>query len=189
MNDEIVVSCSELPAGDTTFIEFRDTAFFKNHGSTRMLPTPEEVRTKANGHWRGGKPAPVVFRDLGLLVKFGPLVTTAEAQCLWLINKHLKDQVHVPEVYGWKIESDGVFIYMQFIEGIDLHRRWDEFNEAERSDVCLQLRKMMLALRRLKQDPHDTFIGELKNLYILSSYRPLTLSRRYRPPTTSILWV
>lgn len=163
MNGEIVISCRELPAGDRPFAEFRDTTFFRIHGSTRNLPTPEEVRAKVSGRWQGGRLPPVVFQDLGLIVKFGRHVTTAEAQCLLLIKKHLKDEVPVPEVYGWRTESDGVFIYMQYMEGIELRRRWGEFSGAERLDVCLQLRNIMLALRRFKQDPHDVFIGEQKN--------------------------
>jgi hypothetical protein len=157
MNGELIVSC---PAGDTPFAEFRDTAFFRIHGSARTLPTPDEVRAKVSGPWRAGRPPPVVFHDLGLLVKFGSLVTTAEAQSLVLIKTQLKEQVPVPEVYGWRTESDGVFIYMEYVEGLELHRRWDKFSKAEKLDVCLQLRSMMLALRRLKQGPHDVFIGK-----------------------------
>jgi hypothetical protein len=193
MKGDIVVSRSELPAGDTPYMEFRDTAFFRTHGLTRTLPTPEEVRANASGTsipesdtLIPERPPPSIFRDLGVLVKFGSSVTTAEAQCLWLINKHLKDEVYVPEVYGWRIESNEVFIYMQHVEGVDLCDRWDEFGDAEKNAVCGQLRIMMSALRRLKQDPNDVFIGEQKSLLL---YEYAKLPRKCRPPATAIHWI
>jgi hypothetical protein len=64
------------------------------------------------------QPKPVIFAESKLFVKFGPYVTVAEAQCLWMINRLFGDAVPVPEIFGWRVDEENyVFIYMELIEG------------------------------------------------------------------------
>lgn len=82
------------------------------------------------------RPRPVIMEHLNLLVKFGPRVTIAEAQCLWLIRMTLGDRVPVPEVYGWRVDGNEVFIYMQLVQGVMLKDRWGT-SKRRREDKCL----------------------------------------------------
>ena len=97
--DAMVVRIADLPRGENA--EFRDTAFFQTRDA---LPTPEEVRRRADDT-RRERPVPVVFEEMGLLVKYGTFITIAEGQCLWYLNRFMK-HVPTPEVYGWG-EDDG----------------------------------------------------------------------------------
>jgi len=99
-NGEIVISCRELPAGDRPFAEFRDTTFFRIHGSTRNLPTPEEVRAKASGRWQAGRPPPVVFQDLGLLVKFDVMSPQPKRNVCCLLKNTSKIKSLSPKYMG-----------------------------------------------------------------------------------------
>jgi hypothetical protein len=84
-------------------------------------------------------PFTVIMEHLNLLVKFGPHVTVAEAQCLWFIRRTFGDIVPVPEIYGWRTDGLEVFLYMQLIRGVTLKQRWDYLSVAERTSVCGQL--------------------------------------------------
>lgn len=44
------------------------------------------------------RPLPIIFENLGLIVKFGYHAKMYEAQCLLIITKLLGDEVPVPEV-------------------------------------------------------------------------------------------
>jgi hypothetical protein len=137
---------------------------------------------------------PAVFGDLGLHVKFGPLVTTAEAQCLWLINKYLKDEVHVPEVYidGGLRATRSSYIcsswkeLISIADGISL-AKWrgltSACNFARRCWLCVGLsrtRMMLLSVSRR--------ISALISVYIAELYpgsidrRPLLFSGFFQEP-------
>jgi hypothetical protein len=119
------VSSSKLPNAHTEI--FPSSTFFGQETKPRQLPTPAEVRARAalENHvdintWR---PPPVVFPDLNLLVKYGGAVSVAEGQCLWMIRTYLGHEVLVPEVYGWCLDGEETFIYMELIRGSTLEQR------------------------------------------------------------------
>ncbi|OCH95598.1 kinase-like protein [Obba rivulosa] len=101
------------------------------------------------------------FPSLNLLVKFGPNLNIAEEQCLRAVRGLLGDTMPVPEVYGWRQDGNKLFIYMEHVHGVTLEDCWPELSRQERFDVCDQLHAMLSALRTLKQDPRDTFIGAI----------------------------
>jgi hypothetical protein len=108
------MSIADLPDGTQQHMNFLASMWFKTHGRTQPLPSPDSARALAR------PPYPVIFEDLGLIVKHRVDVTTTEAVALWTIKSLLKDEVPVPKVYDWRIvERDGedceVFLYMQFI--------------------------------------------------------------------------
>ena len=140
-------------------MDFLDSSFFQSKQPSQHLPTPAEVR--ALSELKNPRPPPVIIEHLNLLVKFGPRVTVAEAQCLWLIRRILGDEVPVPEVYGWRVDGLEVFIYMQLVRGVTLKDRWEHLNALEKTSVCGQLCRMVTSLRQLKQEPSDQFIGML----------------------------
>jgi aminoglycoside phosphotransferase len=76
----------------------------------------------------------------------------------------LGDEVPVPEVYGWRVHDDQVFIYMQLIQGQALIDQWDSLSISDKMVVCDQLRGIVTSLRSVEQDPDDVFIGMLWNL-------------------------
>lgn len=156
MSQNLILSSQQLPEAKED-IEFLDSSFFRLRTPDQRLPTPREVRALSAGNTF--KAPNVIFEHLGLLVKFGPGVTIAEGQCLWIIKKILGDVVPVPEVYGWKVDRSEVFIYMQYIQGQRLKNRWGSLSTAEKIEICSQLGKITTALRQVSQPPCDPFIG------------------------------
>jgi aminoglycoside phosphotransferase (APT) family kinase protein len=102
----------------------------------------------------------VKFEHLNLIVKFGPHVTTAEAQCLLVIKRVLDDKVPMPEVYGWRVDGRDVFIYMQLAQGETLNDRWDSLSISDKITICDHLRQIPTSLQ-VEQDPNELFIGML----------------------------
>jgi hypothetical protein len=158
MAPSAVISPQELPDASRKEVDFPESSFFNINGAIQRLPTPAEVRSLAPTH-NADHPPPVVFESLSLLVKYGPSVTIAEAQCLWIIKKRLCGKVPVPEVYGWRVDGNDVFIYMQLVQGRRLKECWDGFGVEAKTGICDQLRQIGISLHDLKQDPRDTFIG------------------------------
>lgn len=152
----------QLPQG--SFVTFDTSSFFGRGPHTPKLPTPSEVLSRGDiehPNLKGFKiRPPVIFKDLGLLVKYGeaPDVTIAEGQCLWAIRNFLP-QVPVPEIYGWNQAESFTFLYMEFIDGITLHDRWDTLTPTEKSGVCEQLKTIITEIHHLRQGPNDKFIG------------------------------
>lgn len=59
---------------------FLESAFFSSNQPPRGLPTPAEVRELSGV--KKSQPPPVIFKDLNLIVKYGPFVKIQEALCL-----------------------------------------------------------------------------------------------------------
>lgn len=156
------ISPHQLPQGSS--VVFNTSSFFTRGPHTPKLPTPSEVLCRGNTEHRIHKGInirrPVIFKDLGLLVKYGeaPEVTIAEGQCLWAIRNFLP-QVPVPEIYGWTQAQNFTFLYMELIDGVTLHDRWDTLTLTEKSGVCEQLKTIVTEIHHLRQGPDDQFIG------------------------------
>ncbi|KAH8703188.1 phosphotransferase enzyme family protein [Talaromyces proteolyticus] len=145
--------------------DFVDSSFFKKH---QRLPSPAQVRALSQDIKTSPKPKPVIFEDLNVLVKFGPDVTVAEAQNLWMVKRAFRDEVPVPEVFGWRVDQeDYVFIYMEIIHGQTLQHLWDDLNAADKASLCDQLCQIMKTLRQLEQDPQDHYIGSINRQHLL----------------------
>lgn len=169
-----------LPQGDN--VTFEKSSFFTRHTS---LPPPDTVRAvgrEQHSTRRDEKrrPPPATFLSLGLLVKYGEAITLAEGQCLWAVRQLLEGLVPVPEVYGWCTEGGQVFIYMELIQGVTLEERYPSLSPAEKSAIATQMKGMTRALRSLRQDPADQFVGKhLMLRHLLYTYHPLISRRAY----------
>jgi hypothetical protein len=163
MPDTPRIDPSWLPVTTLSEIDFLDSSFFKLHGSSQRLPAPAEVRALSGAGLMRPRPLPVRFENLGLIVKFGYHVMVYEAQCLLITKRLLGDEVPAPEVYGWRVDDDQVFIYMQLIQGQALIDQWDSLGISDKMAVCDQLHGIVTSLRSVEQDPDDTFIGMLWN--------------------------
>ncbi|KMP07887.1 hypothetical protein CISG_08030 [Coccidioides immitis RMSCC 3703] len=156
---------AHLPDASVSHMDFRDSSYFKSHVS---LPTPEQVKERCNHADKTFyRPSPVSFNQLGLLVKFGQCVSVVEAQCIWAIRNLFGDRVPVPELYGWRVEGDVVFIYMEKVQGALLHDKWGSFSDTDKIAVCAQLYGMISSLRELRQDPAHPFIGSISGNRVL----------------------
>ena len=164
MPDNRRIDPSWLPVTAQSQMEFLDSSFFQLHGPNQRLPTPAEVKALSGAGLMRSRPPPVRFESLGLIVKFGYHVTVYEAQCLLIIKRVLGDEVPVPEVYGWRVHDDQVFIYMRLIQGQALIDQWDSLSISDKMAVCDQLRRIVTSLRSVEQDPDDVFIGMSWNL-------------------------
>jgi len=98
-------------------------------------------------------------------------------QCLWVVKRLLRGCVPVPKVCGWCRDNDEVFIYMDG-GALGHPEDWGAENK------CEQLRNMLSALRGMKQDSNDRFIGKMTILSV-AFVIILTLVRRYWTSTCS----
>ena len=156
------ISLAGLPDGTQLQMDFLDTTWFKSRGRTRPFPTPEHLLSR---YPQPHTHSPARFADLGLIVQWGPRVTTTEAINLWAVRKVFQEAVPVPEVYGWRVlESEGnnryVFIYMQLVQGPTLAQRWPELSWADKQAICGDLRAMLTNLRSLRDSDTQQFIGK-----------------------------
>ncbi|KAJ5223262.1 hypothetical protein N7468_007804 [Penicillium chermesinum] len=164
----------QLPDGSLREMNFYDSSFFKD--PSKRLPTPSEVKALSEDAHTSPHPKPIIFKDSDLFVKFGPCVTTAEAQCLWMIKRVFGDDVPVPEVFGWRVddEKNHVFIYMELIQGRTLLDRWNELTDLDQNSLRNDLIQIIKALRRLEQDPLQQYIGSISHQkaqdYVFQSY-------------------
>ena len=77
--------------------------------------------------------------------------------------QHHGPNQRLPEVYGWRVHDDQVFIYMQLIQGQALIDQWDSLSISDKMVICDQLRGIVTSLRSVEQNPDDMFIGMLWN--------------------------
>lgn len=130
-------------------MDFTESSFFQG-GRGRRLPAVPSVDSNHQGI--------LVVSEMRLLIKFGPHVTIDEAVTMRAVRKRLGHRVPVPEVFGWRVHQDKVFIYMELISGTTLQECWDNLNLSEKDSLCEQLGQILSALRQLKQ--RDEFIGK-----------------------------
>lgn len=147
----------ELPDATQREVDFLDSSFFKD--PDHHLPTPTEVRALSKDYHTSPEPVPVIFQDLAVFVKFGRHINVAEAQNLWIIKRVLHDKVPVPEVFGWRVDGDEVFIYMELIHGKTLKSQWNDLDGLDKEMICDQLCSIIGSLRQLEPDPAHQFIG------------------------------
>lgn len=155
----MLVRLAELPTGDS--IDFVDSSFFLNKTEAR-LPSPDEVRqqaVQAGRRLQTQRSPPVVFEEQGLLVKYGSEITIAEGQCLRFFKKHMKIRVPTPELYGWRVDGDQTFLYMELVHGNTLEDRWPSLSGDERTSICRELKTMVESWRGLQQESNPFFIG------------------------------
>lgn len=109
-----------------------------------------------------------VFRNKNLLVKWGTEVKISEAHSLFAIGQF--DDIPVPQVFGWSIDGGETFIFMEYLQGQTLEQAWDSMDVNHRISVCHELRKIIDALRQIKQDPSDPFIGMYNDSNVRSKH-------------------
>ncbi|KAF2111177.1 kinase-like domain-containing protein [Lophiotrema nucula] len=152
-----------LPDSTQASLNFPDSTWFRSQASFYSFPSPAEVRA-LNPLDRSGVAR---YEDVGLVVKYGPSVSIAEAICLWVVRKVLQNQVPVPEVYGWKRDGRDVFIYMQLVPGPTLLESWPSLSYEDRLSVCNDLRQMITQLRTIGTDQTPLLIGSVTGGYPL----------------------
>jgi hypothetical protein len=165
-----------LPDESVREMNFLDSSFFKE--PSKSLPTPAQVRALSTDIHANPQPQPVIFEECEVFVKFGPYVTVAEAQCLWMIKRTFGDEIPVPEIFGWRVDEENyVFLYMELIQGQTLQVGWNELDSQDKSSLCDELCKIVNRLRRLEQDPSDQYIGTSRSnregyyLHLIESFQ------------------
>lgn len=180
-----IVKVAELPSAEN--IVFRDSSFFKRNGTE--LPSPKEIREediKVNGfRARSRRPPPIPFEELGLVVKYGSVITIAEAQCLWYFNRYMKDTVPTPELFGWYQDGGETFIYMELVDGDTLEDAWPSLSPEEQDIICGQLRTCVEAWRSLRQEAEPYYVGKIVYQSQTTTTWDANNSRSYR---TSRSW-
>lgn len=147
-------------------MDFLDSSFFKNPG--QCLPTPAQVRALSSDVSTSPQPRPIIFEKPDVFVKFGPYVTVAEAQCLWMIRRVFHGRIPVPEVFGWRTDKENyVFIYMELIQGQTLLDSWGDLTSLDKKSLCDQLCQIVGFLRQLEQFSSDMYIGSINRQQLL----------------------
>ncbi|KAK3315616.1 hypothetical protein B0H66DRAFT_577336 [Apodospora peruviana] len=134
----------------------------------RVLPTDTNLQVFPQSSFfriqNRKRPTPVLVPSLGLVVKYGADVITAEleaqVEAQVLMHERLQGRVAIPEVFGWAEDGSQRFIYMSLVEGYALQARFRTIEESERRAVCKELRFMVNAWRALAQEPGDRYIGQ-----------------------------
>ncbi|GES66627.1 phosphotransferase enzyme family protein [Aspergillus terreus] len=156
-----------LPDATQKERDFIETSFFTARPG-RQLPTPAQVKALSKDVGTRAQPTPIKYDDLGLIVKFGPHVTTTEALNLWMIKQVFGDDIPVPELFGWRVDDEGyVFIYMELVRGQTLEECWDHLSLTDKTAIKDQLSQILGNLRKLAQDPSDRFIGSITRGHLL----------------------
>ena len=174
LKDGFVVDENSIPTGQNVF--------FNSWKHATPLPSPAEVRQAANGpnHIKGsvGRQQVICFPNLQLIVKYGDTkrTTVSEGQNLWLLS-FLPD-MRVPKVYGWCVDGDQRFLYMERVEGVTVEERWPSLSASEKLAVAKQLDSMISSMRRLKQAPGNRYIGQFpSHVFHFSSLLRLFFNR------------
>ncbi|KFA75714.1 hypothetical protein S40288_04955 [Stachybotrys chartarum IBT 40288] len=154
-----VIDPACFPDTSLDAVDFRDTSFFQTkEASTSLSPTPLAIIEE---NPRVEKDV-LIFKDQHLAVKIGPstMVKFEEALAMRAIKKAFpKNEIPVPEVFGWRKHGRLNFIYMSYVPGITLREAWPDFKEQDKQRVCKELHEVVSALRRLKQPKKPPFIG------------------------------
>ncbi|ORY09386.1 phosphotransferase enzyme family protein [Clohesyomyces aquaticus] len=144
----------------------------------KQLPSPDEVRSHARDQYLAGtnwgnnrrrvvtgynaRPAPSVFKSMGVFVKWGSDMRIAEGQTLYAIRHHLKKKtITVPEIYGWRTDQGEVFLYMEVISGRTLEQAWQEMDASNRLRICSELRTSFDDLRKFQKSAVGKYIGNI----------------------------
>lgn len=184
LTPSMIPSCSDYEVEESFFFSRWD-----------KLPAPEEVRSQAYIQYASGinldkrktfsvagphvAPPPVLFKDMGLFVKWGISARISEAQTLYAIRHVLNGAVPVPEVYGWKTQGDEKFVYMEYIPGQSLESAWSTLEHDDRLMICRELRTICGNLRRLEQGPSDNFVGKLVLILIICNLKAVCINQTY----------
>jgi len=155
VDDAGVLAACLFPSAQN--VVFGHSSFFKQNAGRIDLPSPSDVRQEASRQnlvpeQGTGTAVLVPIPPLGLLVKYGPSVCISEAKSQLLLHRLLPKQVPAPEVFGWRKDSGENFIYMALPEGVTLANSWQMLSEDQKADICSQLRDIVKAWRRLRQN-------------------------------------
>ena len=129
-------------------MDFLESSYFEVQG--RKLPNPPLVDTSVTGV--------VTVSELQLLIKYGSDVTVDEAVTMCAIRQRLGHQVPIPELFGWRVDGDTIFMYMELMNGTTLEKSLGDMTLPDKEFICDQLREMLSTLRQLQQE--ETFIGK-----------------------------
>lgn len=150
-----------LPDASQREMDFLDTSFFKE--PDHHLPTPAQVKALSKDYHTSPESVPVISEDLGVFVQFGRHINVTEAQNLWMIKRVFGDKVPVLEVFGWRVDGDDVFIYMELIHGKTLKSQWDDLDDLDKEKIRDQLCSIIGFLRQLEPGSGHQFIGASQN--------------------------
>ncbi|ROW10168.1 hypothetical protein VMCG_01852 [Cytospora schulzeri] len=159
----IEVSMDAISPEGSIFLQ--SSSIFQRNPQGTMFPSPKEVRSAHQKSMHDNKaldsqaPHIVRYPSLGLHVRYSQRVRLNEAQALWLANHHLGTSFVAPEIYGWRKDGADTFLFMELIEGQPLDEVWGSLPEADRQEICKELRVATSKLGTLRQAKGYTFLG------------------------------
>lgn len=103
-----------------------------------------------------------MFEELNLVVKYGgPLqVRTEGALAMHAIHAAFpKDDVPVPELFGWRVEDGATYVYMELVPGITLADAWSDLAEDEKVAIEKEMKRIAGRLKSIERPQGHDLIG------------------------------
>ena len=155
-----------------------ESSFFKTRsGGAPMpqLPAPEEVLQRNSDRVYGV----IKYEELSLFVKYGghTQLRIEGAVAMHAIRQTFsKEDLPVPELFGWRTYDGKSFIYMELVSGTTLEEAWPDLTLDEKTSIEEEMKRIVAKLRSIKQPEGRVHIG-MSN-YDDSSITPRCLRTR-----------
>lgn len=157
------IDIASLPDISKGEVDFHDTSFFWCGDPSLQLPSPASILRQFPRIGRGV--AKLEHLDLAVKVGRYSYLRLEEAQTMRELRKMFaKNEVPVPEVFGWRKYGDLNFIYMSLILGPTLRQAWPTLTEKDKLLIRDDLNRIVKGLRRVGQSSSIHFIGIFKYL-------------------------
>ncbi|PGH15523.1 hypothetical protein AJ80_05540 [Polytolypa hystricis UAMH7299] len=121
--------------------DVKDSQFFRKWS---QLPSPEQVRTQAEAQ----RLAKICHNPRMLNICKDVFRPGCDPKPLPVVFDNMGGDVPVPEVYGWRVDGDEVFIYMEHIQGQTLEQLWGTLEPDDCVSICNELRTIHGDLHR-----------------------------------------
>lgn len=152
--DPLHIDQDSLPDITQLNMDFRDTSFFRrldSEGRCFELPSPASIN--ALSETRHARVFEIDEPPMVIKIDDTESVIMEEIQTMRALRQmYSREEVPVPEVFGWRTHEGQVFIYMSFAEGRKLQHVWPELAGGDKERIQGDLSRLVMNLRRIRQD-------------------------------------
>lgn len=158
---DIIWAEDRLPSASLLSYDNLKSSFFQTRsalGSAPRLPSPGEVLQRNAGEGYGV----IKYEELNLVVKYG---SPSELRVEGAVAMHAiqqafsRDDIPVPELFGWRTYDRKSFIYMELLPGTTLSQTWSDLTEVEKVLIARELKQIVANLRSIKPPRDLNHIG------------------------------
>lgn len=70
-----------------------------------------------------------------------------------------KDDIPVPELFGWRIDDDVTYVYMELVSGTTLADVWSDLTEDEKVSIEEEMKRISGSLKSMQRPQSHDLIG------------------------------